>query len=449
MISTKLEAIWEMSVKTRARVLPNNLDNNGWYHQLPPPPPARRLGSRESAHWAIIGAGCCGLAVARQLALHRPQDRIVLIDAERVGFGASGRNSGFMLNVHTHGMVKDQGVIRRNMRLWQGGLEDLRRLVTEHQIQCDWSDWGRVYGAAGSEGESHMTEVAESYDRLELSYERLDQAGMERLTGTPFYTMGIRAHGSALVQPAALMRGLAATLPANVDLYEDCPVHEIHRGDGFKLVCAEGSVDAEKLILASGVFITDLDYFRNRIVPVATYASLTRPLTATEKETFREIDEFALLPTSPNGSTIRWMHDGRLLIRNGLTYEADKNFEPGDLDMARRIHREAIRRRWPQLAAIEFTDTWGGILAFTRNDGAIFGKLGEDAYGVVTSDISPVTRGSMAGKLLADYVVGADSDLLRLQLGIPKAGLLPPDPVLRFVVNHQFRKIRARGAAEL
>ena len=434
---------------TKARALPDNLNNNGWYNLLPPPSPARRLGAHVTAHWAIIGAGCCGLAVARQLAEHRPQDRIVLIEAERAGFGASGRNSGFMLNVHTHGMVKKLGVVRRNMRLWEGGLEELRRLVAEHQIQCDWSDWGRVYGAAGPEGESHMTEVAEAYGRLGLAYQQLDRAGMERLTGTPFYSMGIRAQGSALVQPAALMRGLAGTLPANVDLYEDCPVHEIRRGGGFELTCAHGMVTAEKLILASGVFITDLDQCRNRIVPVATYASLTRPLTAMERETFRDIDEFALLPTSPYGSTIRWMHDGRLLIRNGLTYEADKRFEPGDLDAARDLHRESIKRRWPQLAAIEFTDTWGGIMAFTRNDGAVFGKVDEDIFAVVTSDISPVTRGTMAGKLLADYVVGADSELLRLQLGIPKAGLLPPDPVLRFVVNHQFRRIRARGALEV
>ncbi len=434
---------------TTARVLPDNGNNNGWYNLLPPPPPARRLGPRETTHWAIIGAGCCGLAVARQLAVHRPQDRIVLIDAERVGFGASGRNSGFMLNVHTHGMAKKLGIVRRNMRLWEGGLEDLRRLVATHQIQCDWSDWGRVYGAAGPEGEAHMAEVAQSYDRLGLAYRRLDRADMERHTGTSYYTMGIRAHGSALVQPAALMRGLAETLPANVDLYENCPVREIHHGNGFELVAAEGTVRAEKLILASGVFITDLDHCRNRIVPVATYASLTRPLTAKERAPFRDIDEFALLPTSPFGSTIRWMGDGRLLIRNGLTYEADKRFEPGDLSTARNLHRESVKRRWPLLAAVEFTDTWGGIMAFTRNDGAIFDKLGENVYGVVTSDISPVTRGTMAGKLLADYVVGADSELLRLQLGIPKAGLLPPDPLLRFAVNFQFRRIRASGALEV
>jgi glycine/D-amino acid oxidase-like deaminating enzyme len=434
---------------TTARVLPDNGNNNGWYNLLPPPPPARRLGPRETAHWAIIGAGCCGLAVARQLAEHRPQDRIVLIDAERAGFGASGRNSGFMLNVHTHGTAKDLDVVRRNMRLWQGGLEDLRRLVTKHQIQCDWSDWGRLYGAAGPEGESHMTEVAESYDRLELTYEWLDNAAMKGATGTPFYTMGIRAQGSALVQPAALMRGLAETLPANVDVYENCPVHEIAKGRGFELVCGAETLRAEKLILASGVFITDLDHFRNRIVPVATYASLTRPLTATEREPFQDIDEFALLPTSPNGSTIRLMRDGRILMRNGFTYEADKRFEPGDLDNARGLHREAMSRRWPALADIEFVDTWGGIMAFTRNDGAIFGKLDENIYGVVSSDISPVTRGSMAGKLLADYVVGADSELLRLQLDIPKAGLLPPDPLLRFAVNFQFRRIRKSGAAEM
>ncbi len=432
-----------------ARLLPANGESNGWYRNLPPPPPVRRVGGETRAHWAIVGAGCCGLAVARRLAEHRPNDPIALIEAERVGFGASGRNSGFMLNVHSHGDAKDLDVVRRNMRLWQGGLDLLRRLVREHQIQCDWSEWGRLYGAAGPEGDRSVDEMASAYTQLGMDFQPLDRDAMEGQTGSRFYSRGLKAHGSALVQPAALMRGLAASLPPNVTVYEESPVTDIGRGDGFSLACPEGTLKADDLILASGVFLPDLGFCRHRMVPVATYASLTRPLNDGERALFGDVNEFGLLPAAAHGSTLRLTRDRRLLVRNWLSYSPDKRFPAAALETIQCHHRQALVARWPSLAEVAFEHTWGGVMAFTRNDGAVFGRLEDGIHGVVTSDVSPVTRGTMAGTLLADLIVGHDSELLRIQQGFPRAGRLPPDPVMGILVNRRLKKIRAEGAVEL
>ena len=435
--------------RRKARGLPRSGDDNGWYRTLPPAPPPRRLAGHGRAHWAIVGAGCCGLAVARQLAAHRPDDRIVLIEAERVGFGASGRNAGFMLDIHSHGLVKEVPVLRRNMQLWQAGLDQLRRLVRTYRIRCDWSDWGRLYGAVATDGETCLDGIVQAYDRLGVPYARLDRAAMARATGTTFYAAGLKAFGSALVQPAALMRGLAATLPANVEVYEESPVHEIAKGPPHELVSASGTLRAEGLILTSGVFLSDLGWFRHRYVPIATYASLTRPLDEAERAGFEGIGEFGLLPASANGSTVRLTRDGRILMRNWLTYDAGKTIDAGRLARVRARHRDAIGHRWPDLGQVEIVATWGGYLAFTRNDGGVFGRLDDGVYGLVACDVSPVTRGTAAGRLLADYIVGADSALLDLQLGIPKGGLVPPEPLLGWVVNRRIRSLRARGAEEL
>ena len=93
---------------------------------------------------------------------------------------------------------------------------------------------------------------------------------MEGITGTRFYQLGVRVDGSALVQPAAMMRGLGETLPPNV-AHEDTPVNEIRTGGGFTLVCPEGSVRAPKLIVAANLFAEWVSK-KHRVVPFASLA---------------------------------------------------------------------------------------------------------------------------------------------------------------------------------
>lgn len=438
-----------MAALARAKVLPESLDNNGWYNSLPPLAPARHVVGEQTFEWAVIGAGCCGLAVARRLAEHRPDDRIALIEAERVGYGASGRNAGFLLNIHSHGKPKNLDLLRNNMRLWVAGIEHLRDMVETQQIQCDWSDWGRLYCAAGPDGETHMGELVATFDRLGLDYERLDGSGIESLTGTTYYTRGLRAPGSVLVQPAALMRGLARSMPANVTIFEESPVTEIHRNRPFRLVCPGGTVGADVLVLANGAFLSEFGFYRHRYVPIAHHASLTRVLSQSELSSFGSAREFGLLSSSQNGSTVRLTRDGRLFMRNRITYNSSKRFDPASIATIQDGHRESIRQRWPALAEVEIADTWGGFQAYTRNDGIIFGRLADKLYAIVTSDVAPVTRGTIKGRLLADYIVGIGSELLDLVLAMPKAAWLPPDPILRVAVNLRLAMIRAVGAKDM
>jgi len=83
--------------------LPNNAATNGWYNVLPNPAPVRQLSGTIRVPYVVLGAGVTGLSAARQLATHLPEEQIVLIEAERVGSGTSGRNSGFVLDSFFHG----------------------------------------------------------------------------------------------------------------------------------------------------------------------------------------------------------------------------------------------------------------------------------------------------------------------------------------------------------
>ena len=424
----------------KTRTLPSVSEPNGWYQTLPTPPPAARpvVGS-VTCDWAIVGAGACGLAAARRLAELRHQDTVALIDASRIGHGASGRNAGFMLNHNTHGEIKDMEVERRNAALCAAGVNHLRRLVQENQIECQWSDWGRLYVAVDGAAETHLSELARNYRSLDRPWSWVEREQLRDMLGTGFYTRAVHAEGSALVQPAALMFGLGRTLPANVRVYEESPVLEISSGPPFRLTCPGGEVLARTLILANSVFAEELGVARWRVVPIATYASLTRPLRREELSRLGSEREFGLLPVDPGGSTVRLTRDHRLLLRNSFSYGRTKRIEPEALDRAEQRHREALRRRWPDLGDVPFVSTWGGLLGFTRNDGTVFGRVAEGVHAVISSDAGPVARGTAAGMLLAEQVCGVGGDLLDTMMSLPGAGLLPPDPFLRVLVNRRLR----------
>ena len=410
-------------------VIPKHEDSNGWWEVLPEPAAPRVLGGNVSVETAIVGAGVCGLAVAHQLGNLRPDAEIALIEAERAGFGASGRNAGFLLNLHSHGSPKRIETLNRNMKLWESGLSDLRRMAREFQINCDWSDFGRIYGAAGPDGEKHIDEIAETLDQLGLDRHWLTQDDMDARIGTRFYKRGLYTPGNALVNPAALMRGIAHNLPVNVTLFEESPVIGLEdSGTGFTLKTAHGSIKTDSLVLATGVFLRHFGIACGRYVPMTTYASLSEPLSAPELSMLGSEEPFGLLASSEYGSTIRLTNDGRLFFRNVFEFAPNAAIPAQRVLEVSRIHRKAMLKRWPGLESAKFVHGWGGTMAFTWNDGTVFGEYAPNLYAVLTNDVSPMTRGAAAGRLLADFMDGRDSNLLSLQLEIPGASRLPPRP---------------------
>ncbi|MDE0880927.1 MAG: hypothetical protein OSB00_20060, partial [Sphingomonas bacterium] len=111
-------------------------------------------------------------------------------------------------------------------------------------------------------------------------------------------------------------------------------------------------------------------------------------------------------------------------------------------------HRQSIIRRWPDLAGVEFVGTWGGVLGFTRNEGSAFGAVGDGLWALAAADTGPMTKGAIGGKLLAELICGVDSELLQVMLSLPKAGLIPPDPILRFIVDRRINDYAASGPGE-
>lgn len=432
--------------------LPKDDDSNGWYNILPPPPRARRVSGAQAFNAVVVGAGFAGLAAARRLAEHLPDSEIALIEAERVGSGASGRNSGFVIDLPHNVSVSDHAKIaelgRREMRLNKLAIDWLADLVEKHQIQCQWSRRGKIHAAIEDKGIRDLATFKRSLDQVEADYTELDGQALQAKLGTTYYRAGIHTPGCILMQPAALTRGLSATLPENVRLFEESPVVEVDYGSEIALTCPEGTLRTRRLLLATNGFTMGFGFQQNRLIPVMTFASLTRPLSAAEQAALGGEPDWGIIPGEHLGTTLRYTQDHRLLIRNTFAYTPDFSYSRAGLARMRGLHEASFKARFPMLPEVGFEHTWGGVLTFSRNGAPCFGKLADNVWSAVCQNGVGAAKGTYQGRLLADLVVGAESDRLRdmLAYGRPSANI--PQPFLGFGVRARIAYEQSRAGRE-
>ena len=430
-------------------MLPADESPCGWYEMLPEPAPAHPVRGRESADWVVLGAGITGLSAARRLAEHLPEARILLVDAQRVGAGASGRNSGFLTDLGHYEKGLQPEAQRQRIRLARAGIAATRQVVRAHDIRCDWFEGGRLHGAAGDAGMRALKRFLGQLEALGEPHEELDAQQLEAITGSAYYRAGAHLPGCVLVQPAALVRGLAHALPPNVALFEESPVEAVQAGDTLRLQCEAGSIEAPKLLLTTNAFTPGLGFLRQRMFPLAVFASLTRVLTEREQAALRGDREWGLVPEVAVGTTVRRTPDQRILIRNAAQFAPGGRFPADRLEMIRAAHCESLRARFPDLAHVDFEYTWGGVVAISLNGSPFFGRLAPNVFGAAIFNGVGMALGTALGMLLADEAVGAESDLLRDARSLLPPSWLPPPAFLGPVVRPVLAWMHHQARAEL
>ncbi len=440
--------------RRRAQSLPREDRGCGWIETLQAPAPARVYaavpGAPRTFDAVVIGAGFTGVAAARRLAERRPGWRIALVDAQRAGFGASGRSSGFVVDLAHFIARMEPKASRKFVALSRSGIDELRALAEAHEIACDWDERGWLHVAAGVTAQKSLPYLAAWLDSLGERYETLDAAGLEAITGSAFYRAGLRLPGSVLVQPAALLRGLVAALPRSVELYEDSPVREIRReGASFRLAVADGVLLSPLVFVAANGYAPALGVFERRLFPLYTFGSLTRPLTPGEQEILGGEREWGLLAEDAMGSTVRRTRDQRILIRNSARFTRDHVQPAGPPETILALHRQAFARRFPRLAQVPFAYSWSGPLGVTPDRSIAFGALEPGLFAAGGYTGAGIAMGTTAGRLLADLALGEDSDLLAAMLSLPQPKKLPPQPFLDWGIRWQVRRMNASAGATL
>lgn len=423
----------------RISALPADDAMCGWYHTAPARQAKPAHSGEKHARWTVLGAGFTGLAAARQLAAHYPDEEIVLVDAQEVGFGTSGRNAGFAIDLpHDIGAddyIGDIGIARSTLKLNRLGQTILRDQVQAHGIDCHMRPSGKYQAAVEPRGIAVLEAYRRGLDKLGEPYEVIAGKDLPDHIGTSFYREGLFTPGTMLVQPSALVKGLADSLPSNVTLYENTAITDVDYGDKVVLAHRQGRIVTDKLILANNAFGARFGFLQRTVLPMFLYASLTRPLTDAEQHKLGGKPFWGVIPADPYGSTVRRTHDNRILIRNSFSFNPGQQSKPHCLERFVRNHRQSFERRFPMLPDVGFDYTWSGSLALTQNHKGFFGQLAPNVYGALFCNGLGVTRGTVTGTLLADMIAGERHELIDFLLSTSGPNILPPEPFLSAGVN--------------
>ncbi len=437
----------------RIATVPEFDNRNGWLESLQPLPPANRAQGTITVDYAVVGGGFAGLAAARRLAELKPELTVALLDAGRIGNNAAGRCSGFAIdqahNIRAKNFADSLDHEREQLALNRAGQDYLREIVHARGIDCDWREDGKIHGAATAHGEDLLAAYANNLELLGAEYRSMDAAEMRSVCGTEFYRSGLFTPGTILIQPAAMVRGLCETLPENVTVYEDSPVLEVTYGKPHGLGTSEAMVEADTLVLANNGFGIEFGFYRQHLIPISTFGSLTAPMNHEQAERLGGHESWGIIPADPFGTSVRRTAEGRILIRNIYSYSPKLNHEEATLQWAAARHRRSFGNRFSMLPELELEYTWGGPLALSRNGEPIFGRLAEGVYGSLFCNGVGIARGTICGKLLAESLCGLDSDLLRIMQDAGRPNRNLPDPFLGWGVKLDFARRRRRAGLEL
>jgi glycine/D-amino acid oxidase-like deaminating enzyme len=412
--------------------LPSNDASNGWNRILPRRSPLPPLQGRKRADWVVVGAGFAGLAAARRLAENRPDESIALIEAHEVAENASGRNSGFAIDVphNTSGSLVELESSQRYIRLSRAAIAHLQKQVTDHTIACDWAARGKYHAAVSARGSEEILQpFAKELEALGEPLRWLDAEKLRRELGSSYYHSAVYTPGCVLLNPAALTRGLAASLPENVTLYEHSPVLVTSYGSDIELATPEGFIRAPRMILCVNGFAPEFGFYRGRLLRFAACASLTRPLTASERQALGDPQDWGLTPANAFVSTtMRYTPDHRILIRYRIFHAPQHGVTDKTLKRAAIEHRRVFLERFPMLGEVTFDYTWAGYVCLSRNYAPGFGRVAPNIWTAVCQNAVGVTKGTIGGLLAADMACGEDNPLIADMELLGKPEKLPPQP---------------------
>lgn len=426
----------------------------GWFETSPSSHTSigQRLTGQHRFDFAVIGAGFTGVALARRLAELHPQTRIALVEALEVGQGASGRNAGFIIDIphNVDGGEADAASSRKLHALNMFAIDRLRGLKDRFGIDCAWQEAGKYMSAHESAHISALETFAGGLKAAGFAYEFLEGAALSLRLGTDYYKAAIYTPGNVLVNPASLVRGLAAALPENVSVFTGSPVTACQYGAPHVLAFADGTLRADKLVLTVGSFSEAFGRVRNRLATLFTYASLTEPLSDAEHAAhFADVQPWGSTSAHPAGTTVRYTPDRRIFVRNTFHYRPSLHASDADLRAAAAHHRQSFEARFPMLARKPFAYTWGGLISMTLNHHSVFRRESDNLFSVVGCNGVGVAKGTYLGHYMAEFMAGMPSAAIDDIAAGSHPNWIPPEPIRGIGAAMRLRRELAGAGGEV
>ncbi len=431
------------------------INDNGcsWINDLSPRTNFKTLTTNLDCEWLIIGAGYTGLSAARKLGHLYPDQKIILVDAQLAGEGASSRNSGYLVDTTLNdGFTsnKDLENYKNKTNIYELGIEAVKRFIKEHQVDCDWNECGKYFASSKIEDKSILEKFSKNLSKLGFEHNLLFNNDLTKRLGTNFYKIALYTKGGFLLHPGKLVRAMIDTLPENINLYENSFLINWEKIDG-KINCnfKKGSIKTKKIIFATNGFLKSLGIKINYNFPITLTASMTRPLTEKEFKSIGEPKEWGVLPVRPMGATIRMTKDRRVLIRN--TAEVHNPYRMSQTNLEKRSIKQkiGIKKRFPQLPDDIIQSSWSGIVSRSRNSSQIFEKIDTNIFVAGCYNGSGIGVGTLFGEQIAIKASNTNSKEIEVIERRNKPTWLPPQPFLNFGIKTRLLYERFRAKSEI
>ncbi len=357
----------------------------------------------------IIGGGYTGVSAALHLAQNGHS--VVLLEAHKIGRGASGRNGGQVCT----GQRKEQGELEEMLgmehahRLWDLGEEaknTLKSLIRDFEIDCDYKS-GIAHpdhkARYADDSKRYVEKLNRDYDYEQIEY--LSATEMAEVTGSETYFGGSLDLGAGHLHPLNYVLGLAhAARSCGAKLYEGCKVSAYETGENIEVKTPNFKVTASRVVLACNGYLGKLEpRLAGRFMPINNFVAATEPLEEANADRVNPRD-IAIADSRFVINYYRMSADRRLLFGGGENYRAGF---PRDIAA---FVRKPMLEIYPELKDTRIDFAWGGTLSVTLNRLPDFGTL-DDGRIVYAQGYSGqgVALATLAGKLISEKIEGQNS----------------------------------------
>ena len=424
-----------------------------WINDLSVRTNIQSLNTNEDCEWLIVGAGYTGLSAAKKLGELFPNEKIIVVDAQLAGEGASGRNSGYLVDTTLNdGFTsnKDLDNYKKKTDIYKLGINVVKKFIKEHQVKCDWNESGKYFASSKIKDQKILNNFSVILSKLGFRHIFLNNSDLKKKLGTSFYKTAIYTNGGILLHHGKLVRAMIDVLPNNIKLYENTMLNSWKKNRDI-IFCSfkNGNIKAKKIIFATNGFFKSLGIKTNYNFPLTLTASMTRSLTDKEFKSIGEPNEWGVLPVRPMGATVRMTKDRRILIRNTAEAHNPYFMSKDNLKKRCKIHVKGIKRRFPQLPDNIIQSSWSGIVSRSRNSSQIFEKIEKNIFVAGCYNGSGIGVGTLFGEQIAVKASNQHTREIEIIEARNKPTLLPPQPFLNLGIKFRLMYERFRAVSEI
>lgn len=413
--------------------------DNYWDRSKKPRQVSPALDGDRTVDVAIIGAGYTGLSTAYHLKAAEPSLDVAILEGETVGFGASGRNAGFVMTLFgaSLGMMKTlHGAdrVREAHAYMERSIAGLEAMITEHKLDCDFERGGFLKVATSPRYAARIKDEIATLEKLGIHGHRwLEPDELAGRVRSPTYVGGCLEPGCGLINPRKWVDSLAGlALGAGARLYENSRISQVRREGGkFRLSSNGATLTADKVVFASNGYTHLIPGMQSKQLPAYVFIVVTEPLSAAQLASIGWAGREGIEDGRNFMHFYRLTPDNRLLMGGG----------PGFVPFGGRMTHDAYPAAWqhledfigttfPGLRGIRVAHRWGGAFSVTADSTPHIGTLhgGAAVYSVGCTGHG-VAMTHMNGRILRDLVLGRVSDLTELWFVNRRTMPLPPEPI--------------------